>query len=175
MFIFLLTIATVVVTSCNSSSPLNVSLDELDDFYTVKSYKLESDAKEKGIEKLGYAKGTLTMVVVRNKNEMKYMPSDVCAAEVYGAVSLRSVFEGECDAVIKQMLKMAPGTKETFTIGIKGIDPYNEFSSEEKNTNNRQNAYDALTKKGCLDQICFDIVFKNEIMENLKDLKELFD
>lgn len=179
MPMLLLAVATVVMTSCGGApaKSASVSLDELDDFCTVKSYTLESDAQENGIGKLDNVKGTLTLVIKRNKNEMKYKPSDVCSAQVKGEISASSyyVFKGDCDAVVKKIVKMEPGTEETFTIGIKGIDPYNKYNSEEENKQNRQNAFDALTKKGCLDQICFNIDFKKELIELMNALKELDD
>lgn len=161
--------------SSKSAKQATVSLDKLDDFFTVKSYILESDAEEKGVEKLGNVKGTLTIVVKRNNDEMTYKPSDIEYAEVGGEISSSSyyVFKGDCDAVIKKMVKMEPGSEETFTIGIRGVDPYNRFNSEEENTTNRQNAYDALTKKGCLDQILFEIEFVEKLSDTEKAVKAL--
>jgi len=71
------------------------------------------------------------------------------------------------------MVKMKPGSEETFTIGIRGVDPYNRFNSEEENTTNRQNAYDALTKKGCLDQILFEIKFVEKLSDTEKAVNAL--
>lgn len=176
-------VATLLV-SCGGSKPATkqatVSLGPLDDFFTVKSYTIESDAEEKGIEKLDKVKGTLTVVVKRNDTEMKYKPSDIEYATVGGEISSSSyyVFRGDCDAVIRKMVKMEPKTEESFTIGFRGVDPYNRFNSEEDNSTNRQNAFDALTKKGCLDQICFDVEFvenESESMKAIKALKDLAD
>ena len=64
-----------------------VSLDELDDYFTVKSYTIESDAEEKGVEKLDYVKGTLTIVVERNQDMMRYKPSQIKSASFYGQIS----------------------------------------------------------------------------------------
>lgn len=178
--ISLVAVATLLV-SCGGSKPAKqatVSLGPLDDFFTVKSYTIESDAEEKGLEKLDKVKGTLTVVAKRNETEMKYKPSDIDYARVGGEISSSSyyVFRGDCDAVIRKMVKMEPKSEETFTIGFKGVDPYNQFNSEEYNAANRQNAFDALTKKGCLDQICFEVEFvedENEAVKALKALKDL--
>ena len=165
-----------------------VTLGPLDDYYSVKSYKIESDAMEKGIEKLDKVKGTLTIVVKRNTDVMKYKPSSVDYADVQGELtnSFYNVFHGDCEAVVRKMLKMEPDSEETFTIGIKGIDPSMFFTSDEEKATNRQNAFDALTKKGYLDQISFDIEFDEDEDEDdeediddavkaLKALKELAD
>lgn len=175
--------AALTIVSCGGGSSsksarlASVTLDELDDYFTVKSYTLETNAEEKGPEKLDYVKGTLTLVVKRGENQMKYKPSQVDDAGVRGSISSSNtyVFGGDCKAVIKKMLKMEPGTEETFSIGIKGYDPFNSFWSDEQNAENRQNAYDALTKPGCLDEILFDIDFQDETLEALRQLKELAD
>ena len=149
-----------------SKSPklAEVSLDELDDYFTVKSYTIESDAEEKGVEKLDYVKGTLTIVIERNQDMMRYKPSQIKSASFYGQMSTLwcNIFYGDCEAVIRKMVKMEPGSNDIISLGFKGIDPYNEFNSEEENINYRQNAFDALTKKGCLDQILFSIVIASE-------------
>ena len=72
-----------------SKSPklAEVSLDELDDYFTVKSYTIESDAEEKGVEKLDYVKGTLTIVIERYQDMMRYKPSQIKSASFYGQIS----------------------------------------------------------------------------------------
>ena len=151
-------------TSCGGGSVVKskqaeVSLDVLDDYFTVKSYAIESDAAEKGLEKLDAVKGTLTIVVERNKEPMKLKPSDVEYADFVGDISSSNyyVFRGDCEAAVKKLVKMEPGTTETLTLGFKGIDPHRSYKSDEENQEARQNAYDALTKRECLDQIKFDI------------------
>ena len=65
-----------MLVSCGGSKPTKqatVSLGPLDDFFTVKSYTIESDSEEKGLEKLDKVKGTLTIVVKRNETEMKFV------------------------------------------------------------------------------------------------------
>lgn len=180
--LFLMATATALaaVCSCGGSSPsqaIAVSLDELNDYYTVKSVKFETDAKKKGIEHLNDVKGTLTLKLKRNKTEMKLKASDVDYASVGGDISSTStyVFIADCDAVVRNMMKMEPDATETFVINISGCDPYNQFSSEEKNQKDRQSHFDALTKDGCLDQICFDIEFKQEYAEMIDSLKDIFD
>lgn len=141
-----------------------VSLDELDDYFTVKSYTIESDAEEKGVEKLDFVKGTLTIVVERNQDMMRYKPSQIKSASFYGHISTYSlsIFHGDCDAIIRKMVKMEPGSKDIISLSFKVYDPYSLFNSEEKNIYNRQNVFDALTKKGCLDQILFSIDIASE-------------
>ena len=178
-----ITIAAAVIafTACGSKSQSKsataVSLDELDDYFTVKSFKVETDAKEKGIENLGAVRGTLTLELKRNDTEMKYKPSDMDYATVGGEITSSStyVFRADCDAVVKNMIKMAPGTTETITVNIKGCDPYNKFNSDEENQRLRQDHFDALTKDNQLGQICFDIEFKEDLKETLKDLKDILD
>ena len=172
-------IATMMI-SCGgskSSKMASVTLGPLDDYCTVKSYTIESDAQEKGLEKLDNVKGTLTIVVKRNNEVMKFKPSDIEDADVKGDISGTSyyVFRGDCDAVARKIVKMEPGSEETFTIGFKGIDPYSSFNSAEENAANRQSAFDALTKKGCLDQIIFNIEMVEDPAEALKALQALKD
>ena len=175
--------AIVAMTSCGggsstkSAKKASVSLDVLDDYFNVKSYTLESNAGELTPEQLGKIKGTLTIVVKRNETPIKYKPSDVEYASFYGdnaSVSYK-VFMGDCEAVIKKMIKMEPSAEETFSMGFKGIDPYNKFNSDDENQTARQNAYDALTKPGSLDQILFEITFKNDLEEAIDYLKSLSD
>ena len=163
-----------------TSKQASVTFGPLDDFYSVKSYTIDSDAAEKGIEKLDNVKGTLTIVVKRNSAEMKYKPSDIEYATVCGEVSgsMYYVFKGDCEAVIRKIVKMEPESEDSFSIGFKGIDPFNKFNSDEENAANRQAAYDAITKKGCLDQISFEIDFveqESDAVKALKALKDLVD
>ena len=67
-----------------SSGKVSVTLGDFDDYFDVKSYKLETDVAEKGLENLAKAKGTLILVVKRNKTEMKLKPSDILGAEIAG-------------------------------------------------------------------------------------------
>ena len=166
------------ITSCGGSSKSKqalVTLGELDDFFTVKSYSLESDAEQKGVDNLKNVKGTLTLVVKRNKEEMPLKPSDVDYADFGGEIASSAfyVFKGDCDAAIKQMLKMEAGKEETFTLGFVAIDPYDKYNTEEDNKTERQNIFDALTKSGCLDQITFDIEWKKSAKQVLKALMKM--
>ena len=160
-----------------SQRKASVTLGALDDFFTVKSYTLESDAEEKGIEKLAYIKGAVTLEVKRNNVEMKFKPSDVTDATIDGEVSGHGyyIFRGDCEGVVRKMMKMDPNTSETFTIGFSAIDPYNKFNSDEENAAYRQTAFDAITKPGCLDQISVDVEFKEDYEKALKMLKSLSD
>lgn len=165
LFVMLAVVAVAAfATSCGGGSIVKskqaeVSLDVLDDYFTVKSYAIESDAKEKGLEKLDAVKGTLTIVVERNKEPMKLKPSDVEYADFGGTISssIFYVFHGDCDAAVKKLIKMEPGTTETLTLGFKGVDSSKYTDSEEEKQEVLQNIYDALTKRECLDQIKFDI------------------
>ena len=86
-FATLFTLASCGGSGAKSAKQASVTFGPLDDFYTVKSYKIESDAEEKGVEKLGNVKGTLTIVVKRNAAEMKYKPSDIELASVCGELT----------------------------------------------------------------------------------------
>ena len=173
--------AIVTISSCGggstakSAKKASVSLDELDDYFTVKSYTLESNAGDLTPEQLGKVKGTLTLVIKRNETPMKYKPSDVEYATFFGQItsSNYNVFTGDCDAAIKKLMKTEPGAEETISLGFKGIDPHYSFRSDEDNLTDRQNAYDAITKPGCLDQILFDIEFKDNLKEAVQSLKDL--
>ena len=165
----------VMLISCGgsgskSSKEASVTLGVLDDYLTVKFYKIESDAEERGLENLDKVKGTLTIVLKRNKEVIPIKPSEIEDADVMGEISCSSsyVFSGDCEAVVRKIVKMEPEAEETFTIGFRGIDPWDK--------ENRQAVYDALTKKGSLDQIQFDIEIaekETEAQKTLRMLKEM--
>ena len=177
--LFSLAAVVVAFASCGgkSSKKVQFSLDELDDFFTVKSYTIESNAKEKDPEHLEEISGTLTLVVARNQGDMKYKPSDVEDAEFTGDSSLSDyyLFRGQCTAAIKQILKLNPGDSETMILNFKVSDPYNEYKSAEENQKNRQIKYDALTQKNLIDQVLFDIEFKGEAAQEAKEFAEIFN
>ena len=179
LMLFSLAAVVVALASCGgkSSKKVQFSLDELDDFFTVKSYTIESNAKEKDPEHLSDICGTLTLVVMRNPGEMKYKPSDIDYAKFAGESSLSNyyIFKGDCDAAIKQLLKINPGDKETLTLTFKVTDPYNEYNTAEENQRYRQEKYDALTQNDRLDQILFDIEFKDEAAQEAKEFAEIFN
>lgn len=181
MFVVLLTIAAMGLVSCGnggdnssssqssgskkSSSQVPITLDELDDYFTVKSYKLETDVAEKGLEYLADAKGTLTLVLKRNKEEMKLRPSDIKWAEVAGITNETSikVFRADIDGIARKLVKLEPGDEETLEISVKIIDPYNRWNSDEENEKYRQVHYNALTGvKGAMSEIYFDVSLKDE-------------
>jgi hypothetical protein len=182
LFVVLFAIVTMGLVSCGngsenssssqasggrkSSSQVPVTLDELDDYFTVKSYKLETNVADKGLEHLADAKGTLTLVLKRNKEEMKLKPSDIEWAEVAGSTNETSykVFQADIDGVARKLVKLEPGDEETVEISVKIIDPYMEyFSSDEENQKRRQAHYDALTGvKGALSEIYFEVSLKDE-------------
>ena len=178
LMLFSLAAAIVALASCGGKQTKKVqfSLDELDDFFTVKSYTIESNAKEKDLEHLEEISGTLTLVVVRNEGEMMYKPSDIEDASFTGDSSLSQyyLFGGECKAAVKQLLKLKPGDSETMILNFKVSDPYSEYKSAEENQKNRQIKYDALTQNNLIDQILFDIDTKQEAKEEAKELLELF-
>ena len=183
LFLVLFAIVTIGLVSCgnggenssssqasrskkSSSSKVPVTLDELDDYFTVKSYKLETNVADKGLEHLADAKGTLTLVLKRNKEEMKLKPSDIEWAEVAGSTNETSykVFQADIDGVARRLVKLEPGEEETLEIPVKIIDPYMEyFCTDEENQKMRQAHYDALTGvKGALSEIYFDVSLKGE-------------
>ena len=148
-----------------SSSQAVVTLDELDDYFTVKSYKLETNVAEKGIEHLADAKGTLILVLKRNKEDMKLKPSDIKWADLEGRTVETStkVFGADIEGVVRKLVKLEPGTEETLEIPVKIYDPYNSWRSDEENQKSRQAHFDALTGvKGALSEISFVITLKDE-------------
>ncbi len=170
MFLLLVAVTAMTFASCgggssSSSYQVPVTLDELDDYFNVKSYKLETNVAEKGLEHLADAKGTLTLILKRNKEEMKLKPSDIKYAEISGSTNLTSyyVFKADIDGIARKLVKVEPGKEETLEIPVRIIDPYNQFNSEEENQKYRQAHYDALTGvKGALEGISFDVELKDE-------------
>lgn len=171
MSLFFAAVAATVLVSCGggggstSSYRAPVTLDDLDDYFTVKSYKLETNVAEKGLEHFEDAKGTLVLVLKRNKEEMKLKPSDIDYAFLEGTTSATDykVFEADVDAVARKLVKLEPGVEETVEIPIKIFNPSNCWGSDEKKLEVRQAHYDALTGvKGALEEISFYIELKNE-------------
>ena len=177
MYVVLFAIVTMGLVSCGggsskSSTQVPVTLGDLDDYYTVKSYKLETDVAEKGMENLEKAKGTLTLVVKRNKEEMKLKPSDIKWAEIEGSTEISSykVFGADIDGIARKLVKLEPGTEETIEIPIKIYDPYNMFNSDEENQTLRQAHYDALTGvKGALNEISMSLEIKGKSYDDEDD------
>ena len=169
LFLLLVAAATMMFASCGDGSKSSyqapVTLDELDDYFTVKSYKLQTDVKEKGLDHLGDAKGTLVLVLKRNNEEMKLKPSDIGYAYLEGAAVASDyyVFEADIEGIVRKLLKVEPGSEETIEIPIKIQDPYKQHKSDEENQKNRQAHYDALMGvKGALEEIYFNIELKGE-------------
>ena len=170
LLLVLLAVVPMVLVSCGggnagSKSSVSVTLDDLDDYFDVKSYKIETDVAEKGLENLEKAKGTLILVVKRNKTEMKLKPSDILGAEVSGetASSNYKVFRADVDGIARKLVKLEPGTEETLEIPIKIIDPFNRWNSDEENLEKRQAHYDALTGvQGALSEIYMVVLLKGE-------------
>ena len=171
LLLVLLAIVPMILVSCGGSSSgskssdnVSITLGEFDDYFDVKSYKLETNVAEKGLENLEKAKGTLTLVVKRNKEEMKLKPSDVLGAEVAGetAGSNYKVFRADVDGIARKLLKLQPGDEETLEIPIKIFDPFNSWNSDEENLQKRQAHYDALTGvKGALSEIYMYVELKD--------------
>ena len=170
MFLLLVAVTAMTFASCgggssSSSYQVPVTLDELDDYFTVKSYKLETNAAEKGLEHLSDAKGTLVLVLKRNKEEMKLKPSDIEYAELEGTTNETGykVFGADVDGIVRKLIKVEPGKEETIEIPVRIYDPYNRFNSDETNQKYRQAHYDALTGvKGALKEIAFVVELKDE-------------
>ena len=150
-----------------SSYQAPVTLDELDDYFTVKSFKLQTDVKEKGLEHLDEAKGTLVLVLKRNNEVMKMKPSDINYAYLEGSTVASDyyVFEADIDGVVRKLLKVEPGSEEKVEIPIKILDPYKQYKSDEENQKNRQAHYDALTGASDIEKISFGI----ELVEKDED------
>ena len=170
LLLVLLAIAPMILVSCGGSDDgskmsVSITLDDLDDYFDVKSYKIKTDVAEKGLENLEKAKGTLVLVVKRNNVEMKIKPSDIKWAELKGSTGTTGykVFKADVDGIVRKLVKLEPGTVETLEIPIKIVDPYNRFNSDEENASYRQAHYDALTGvKGALSAISFDVELKGE-------------
>ena len=169
LLLLLIAAATMAFASCGGGSKTSyqvpVTLDELDDYFTVKSYKLETNAAEKGLEHLSDAKGTLVLVLKRNNEVMKLKPSDIDYAELEGTTSATGykVFGADVDGIVRKLIKVEPGKEETIEIPIRIIDPYNQFNSDEGNQEYRQAHYEALTGvKGALEEISFYIELVDE-------------
>lgn len=170
----LFAVATMGLVSCGggaekSSSQIPVSLDVLDDYFDVKSCKLETNAAEKGLEHLSDAKGTVTLVLKRNNEVMKLKPSDIDYADLEGSTNATSykVFDADIDGIARKLVKLEPGAEETLEISVRIIDPYNKFNSDEENQKNRQAHYDALTGvKGALSEVSFYLSLKDEDEED---------
>ena len=168
MYVVLFAIVTMGLASCGgggkSSSQVPVNLDVLDDYFTVKSCKLETNVAEKGLEHLADARGTLTLVLKRNKESMKLKPSDIEYAEIEGNTNATGykVFGADIDGIARKLVKLEPGAEETLEVSVKIIDPFNQFNSDEENQRNRQAHYDALTGvKGALSEITFYVSVKD--------------
>ena len=74
MYLVLFAIVTMGLVSCGggsskSSTQVPVTLGELDDYYTVKSYKLETDVAEKGMENLERRKGLSHLLLKGTKRK----------------------------------------------------------------------------------------------------------
>ena len=139
----------------------SVSLDDFDDYFTVESWKIESNIQEITPQELENYRATITLVVKRNKEEMKYKPSDILGAEINGDISssFTYLFRGDCDAIARKMVKMEPGSKEEFVFKVSGCEPFNEEKF--------QLHYDALLKgKSGIEQITLDVLTKQEIKED---------
>ena len=172
LYLVLFAIATMGLASCGngggkpSSGQVPVTLDELDDYFTVVSYKLETDVAEKGLEHLADAKGKLTLVLKRNKGAMKLKPSDIEWAEVAGSSADETgykLFTADIDGIARKLVKLEPGEKETLEIPVRIIDPYRSWDSDEESQRKRQAHYDALTGvKGALSEIYFDVSLKDK-------------
>ncbi len=176
------TMILAALTSCGGSSAKTsiIDLDKLDDYFTVESYKIETDVKEKGIEHMDNAHAIVTLVLKRNKEEMKIKPSDVEYAELEGSTPNTSyyVFRGDCTATVKKMLKIEPGKKETLVMTVGVIDPASSWRSDEENAALRQKHYDALLNNSLLDKITLDISWEENIEDSIKALnalKEMLD
>ena len=177
-----LSFALIVLSSCGGSKPApkNVNLGNLDDYFTVLSYTLETNAKEKGLDHLDDVTGTLTLVVQRNKEEMKLKASDIEYAKVYGKLESTGyyAFSGKGTPLAKQLLKVEPGKKETVTVNIVGSDPGSSYNSAEKNASIRQRHLDAFFNPSQFDEIELSIEWKEDIsaaLETLQDLKDILD
>ncbi|MBQ6729168.1 MAG: hypothetical protein IJQ83_03465 [Bacteroidales bacterium] len=169
LFLLLVAAAAMMFASCGGGSKTSyqvpVTLDELDDYFTVKSYKLETNAAEKGLEHLSDAKGMLVLVLKRNKQEMKLKPSDIEYAELEGTTNETAykVFGADIDGIVRKLIKVEPGKEETLEIPVRIYDPYNQFNSDEDNQRYRQIHYDALTGvKGAMEEIAFVVDLKDE-------------
>ena len=117
------------------------------------------------MDHLDAVKGTLTLVLKRNKEEMKLKASQIESADVKaspkGYDGFKNLFYGECDGLIKRIVK--ENEKEvTLEIPIRGFDPTISWDSEEKKNEERTAFYNALTKSECLGEINLNVYLKDE-------------
>ncbi len=154
--------ALAIMTSCGgnghskgSNEPL-VTLDELDDYFDVKSWSFESDAAEQGVENLDKVTGSFTFEVKRNKQKMELKPSDIDEADFGASItgSWYKVVKADCNAIVRKILKIEEGESEVFTIKFVGVDP--------KDDNERQLFFEAMKDPNKLNEIYLDIELKDE-------------
>ena len=149
--------------SQSQSQKANVTLGKLDDYFDVLSYTLETDAKQKDADHLEDIQGTLTLVVRRNKEEMKYKAGQVYYAEITGSTTSTGyyVFRETCTAAAKKLLKIEPGNTESITMNISGIDPCYDSTPEEEKAANRKHHYTVLAENRMLSEIEMEIFWED--------------
>lgn len=164
--------------SCGSSPKkpsVNMSLDTLDDYFDVVSYTIETNLKEKGPEYLDQVTGSFTLTVKRNKEEMKLKPSHLKYATLRGRTPHHQVIYADCEGTARKMMKMEPGTTETFIIRFESEDPcYSDDTPEEKAAK-RKEVCDALNDASNLSSLEMEIYMKEDFEDTLNSLKDLLD
>ena len=143
-----------------------VSLAELDEFYEVKSFTFESDADSYSADEIDAIRGTVTLKIKRKSNFLRYKSQDFELVTIYGEVagSFFHAFDAKCTETVRKMLRMSPGTTETFTIKVKGVVPTLHSASEEEVAESRKLVYDALCN-GYFGKISMDICFNEGISD----------
>jgi hypothetical protein len=170
-------LATLFVVSCTSSKKpaVNISLGKLDDYFSVTSFSIETNAKEKGLGNLDQVTGNLILTVMRNQEDISFKPSSIEEADFTGRTTEHRAFYGDCLAAVRKMVKMEKGAKETFSITFKSEDPCYRSDTDEEKAVARQDVYDALTKQTTLSQIVMEIEIEEDYLGAIKALKDLID
>ena len=130
---------------------------KLRDCITITSYKIESNVREKGIENINETSGKITFVVNRNNKELKIDSDDIqCKLlKVYidRTIDSTHVYEKfikvSCASMVREIVKMKPGSKAEVSVDF-------QVKANHRNTLEAQCLFDALTKKGCIDEIYLD-------------------
>ena len=158
----MLAVVSMALVSCgggdtSSKGKAFVNLKQLDDYYEVKSYSLQTNIEEKGIDRLKDVKGTLTLVLKRNKKEMEIKPAKMWNAVVVGLSddADMAVFHGDCLKILRDL--MIENEKEaTLEIPVEVNNPEEHLFGKDLEAR-KQAFYNALTKEECLSEIQFRI------------------
>ena len=154
--------------SCNGgknvSSRSKVSMGDLDDYFTVESCSIESDAATKGIDRMNSVTGTITLVLKKNNVPMNHKPGDLDYAMIRCGIpgSNNVVFMGQADAQVKDLLRANNGDQITLKFPVNGFDPVDPYSSmsESEKQDLRKAHFEGMTNPDRLESIDIEVSFK---------------